>query len=425
MTSRRSTGVALAALAMVFTLAACGRGDEGGESAAAESLAPAVSEGPAAGELTVWAMGAEGENFDVLADAFTEANPDVTIDVQAIPWDAAHEQIVNAIAGSQTPDVSMIGTTWQGEFASTGALDPTPSNIDPSAFFEGAWNTTVVDGVSYGVPFYVETRMIYYRTDLAEEAGITEAPATWDDLKALAQAYKDNGAEWGISLPPGGGGSWQTWMPFVWQAGGTIVDDANAIAFAGEPATEALAFYDSFFEEGLSPDSVLEPGALETGFVDGSIPMFISGPWHIGILEEQGAEEGTWGLAHMPTQEAGTSFVGGANLSVFADSDNRDAAWKFVEFISEPATQVMWFETINDLPSVQSAWEDPAIADDEHLAQFGDQLNDAKAPPAIPNWEQIAAAWDSQVEKMTVGDQAPDATVEAMQEEAESIGTGL
>ena len=425
MNRRRSSWAAIVALAMTFTLAACGREDDAGGSAPAASLAPEVSEGAATGELTVWGMGTEGDNLQVLADAFTEENPDVTVDIQAIPWAAAHEQIVNAIAGDQTPDVSMIGTTWQGEFASTGALDPTPANIDPAAFFEGAWNTTIVDGVSYGVPWYVETRMIYYRTDLAEAAGITDPPASWEDLKALAQAYKDNGAAWGISLPPGGGGSWQTWMPFVWQAGGTIVDDEGNIAFAGDPAMEALTFYDSFFEEGLSPDSVLEPGALETGFVDGSIPMFISGPWHIGILEEQGAEEGTWGLAHMPTDVSGTSFVGGSNLSVFSASDNRDAAWKFVEFLSRPETQVTWFETISDLPSVQSAWEDPAISDDEHLTQFGEQLDDAQAPPAIPNWEQIAAKWDAQVEQMTVGDQSPDATVEAMQQEAEAIGTGF
>ncbi len=426
MTGRRSMAAVIAAIAMIFALTACGRGDdEPGQSGDVASLAPEVGEGPATGELTVWAMGTEGENLQVLADAFMDENPDLTIDITAIPWDAAHDRIVNSIAGGQTPDVSMIGTTWQGEFATTGALDATPANIDPSTFFEGAWNTTVVDGTSYGVPWYVETRMIYYRTDLAEEAGITEPPANWDDLKALAQAYKDNGAEWGTSLPAGGGGSWQTFMPFVWQAGGTILDDAGAIAFASDASNEAMSYYDSFFEEGLSPDSILEPGALETGFIDGSIPMFISGPWHIGILEEQGAEEGTWGIAHMPTAEAGTSFVGGSNLSVFKNTENRDAAWQFVAYLSQPEVQVTWFETVNDLPSVMSAWDDPAIAEDANLSLFGEQLDDAKAPPAIPNWEQIASAWDSQVERMTVGDQAPDATVEAMQQEAETIGTGL
>lgn len=426
MTHRRSVGAVIVALTMTIAVAACGRGeDTGGSSSQAASLAPATSEGPATGEIQVWAMGTEGDNLQVLADAFIEANPDATVDITPIPWEAAHDKIANGIAAGGTPDVSMIGTTWQGEFASTGALDPTPENIDPSAFFEGGWNTTIVDGVSYGVPWYVETRMIYYRTDIAEELGITEPPGTWDDLKALAQAYLDNGAQYGISLPAGGGGSWQTWMPFVWQAGGAIVDEENNIVFESEAATEALTYYDSYFEDGIAPTTVLEPGALETGFVNGDIPMFISGPWHIGILEEQGAEEGTWNVAHMPTQEAGTSFVGGSNLAVFTDSDNRDSAWKFVQFLSEPETQVLWFETVADLPAVQSAWDDPAIADNAFLSAFGDQLDDAQAPPAIPKWEEIATSWDGTVEQMTVGDLAPEEAVQTMQTDAETIGTGL
>ena len=97
----------------------------------------------------------------------------------------------------------MVGTTWMGEFAGLGGLDPTPSNIDGSQFFEGAWNTTVVDGTSYAVPWYVETRLVYYRTDLAEEGGVTEPPATWDELKALAEGIQGAGrAVW--DQPPAG-----------------------------------------------------------------------------------------------------------------------------------------------------------------------------------------------------------------------------
>ena len=154
------------------------------------------------GDISVWAMGTEGDNLGVLADAFMEEFPDVSVEVTAVPWDAAHDRLVTAIAGGDVPDVSMIGTTWMGEFATMGGLAPTPDSIDPAAFFEGAWDTTVVDGTSYGVPWYVETRLVYYRTDLAEEGGVTEAPATWEELTALAQATVDGGAEFGITCSP-------------------------------------------------------------------------------------------------------------------------------------------------------------------------------------------------------------------------------
>jgi multiple sugar transport system substrate-binding protein len=400
--------------------------------AAAFAAAAAVGTGAAAaqpnaaveGDISVWAMGTEGDNLDVIADDFMAEFPDVNVEVTAVPWDAAHDRIATAIAGGEVPDVSLIGTTWMGEFATLGGLDPTPESIDPEQFFEGAWNTTVVDGVSYGVPWYVETRLIYYRTDLAEEGGFNQAPANWDELTQLAEATAAGGAEWGISLQPGGVGSWQTFMPFFWQAGGEIVDENNNFTLDSEACVAALTYYDSFFENGLSQPSVSDV-PVEAQFADGTAGAFISGPWMIGLVTDAGADPEAWTVAHQPTEESGTSFVGGGNLAVFDQSGNKEAAWAFVEYASRPEVQVKWYETVSDLPAVQAAWDDPALADDELLAAFGEQLQDAKAPPAIPTWEQVAAAIDGQVEQVTQGDTAPEDGCAAMQEEADSIGTGL
>ena len=426
MTRRRSSLAAVAALAMTFTLAACGRDDDGSSGAStAASQAAEIDFSTATGEISVWAMGTEGDNLDVLAADFEAEYPDVTVEVTAVPWEAAHDRIATAIAAGEVPDVSLIGTTWMGEFASGGGLDPTPANIDPSIFFEGAWNTTIVDGVSYGIPWYVETRLLYYRTDLAEAGGATAPPANWDELKGLAEAYGAEGADPAIALQAGGTGSWQTFMPFFWQKGGEILDESGNFTLDSDACVEALTYYDSFFEEGLAPTAAMEPGALETGFASGEIGSFISGPWMIGIVTDAGADPATWTVAHQPTEDAGTSFVGGGNISVFSDSDNKTAGWAFVDYLSQPEVQVKWFQTINDLPSVQAAWDDPALADDPLLSAFGDQLADAKAPPAIATWEQVAAeAIDTQVEQVTVGDVTPEEGCAAMQTEAEAIGTG-
>jgi multiple sugar transport system substrate-binding protein len=424
-TGRRAGGVLLAGL-MIVALAACGRSDEGGSSdgaSAPASQAPSVDTGAASGDISVWAMGAEGENLGVLADAFHEEYPDITVEVTAVPWDAAHDRIVNAIAGGEGPDVTMIGTTWMGEFAELGGIDPTPTNIDPSQFFEGAWNTTVVNGTSYGVPWYVETRLVYYRTDLAEEGGVTAAPANWDELKAMAEAIQGAGAEYGINLQPGGTGSWQTFMPFFWQAGGEIMDADGNFTLDGEPCVAALTYYDSYFEDGLTAPAAGDV-PIEGQFANGDVGSFISGPWMIGIITDAGADPETWTVAHQPTEETGTSFVGGSNLGVLADSENKEAAWAFIEYLSEPETQISWYETVKDLPSVQSAWDDPALADDPLLSAFGDQLADAKAPPAIATWEQVAAEIDGIIEQVTVGDMTPEDGCPAMQEAADSIGTG-
>ena len=202
---RRTSAITLASLATVaLTLSACGR--EAADSGTAET-GKAVSTGAATGTITVWAMGAEGENLPKLTKEFEAANPGVKVQVTAIPWDAAHDKFTTAITANKTPDVAMVGTTWMGEFAGMDALDPTPEQIDKSVFFEGAQKTTEVDGTSYGIPWYVETRLVYYRTDLAEKAGITTPPTDWDGLKSMAKAMQDKaGAKWGIGLQAGGDG---------------------------------------------------------------------------------------------------------------------------------------------------------------------------------------------------------------------------
>src|SRR5215207_286440 len=283
--------------ALALGVSGCGR-DEGGGTGA-EPAGAGVAEGKAKGEITVWAMGSEGEKLGELAKDFEKENPEAKVNITAFPFDAAHDKIATAIAGRQTPDVSMMGTTWMGEFAKTGAFDPTPDGlIDKGAFFEGSWDTSVVGGTSYGVPWYVETRLIYYRTDLAEQAGV-KPPTNWQGLKDFAKAIKEKaGADWGISLQPGGTGAWQSFMPFAWQAGADIESDGKFTLDSPE-MQKALDYYSSFFREGLSPTELAQ-GAQESGFVNGDIGAFISGPWHIGILEEQGAAiQGKWGVATM------------------------------------------------------------------------------------------------------------------------------
>ena len=117
-------------------------------------------------------------------------NPGVTVNVTPVDWGQAVTKLNAAIAGHQTPDVSQMGTDMMGQFVATQALETVPANFQPASFFESAWNTNMVDGAVYGVPWYVETRLLYYRTDIAEKAGITAAPTTWEELKAMAAAMQ-------------------------------------------------------------------------------------------------------------------------------------------------------------------------------------------------------------------------------------------
>jgi multiple sugar transport system substrate-binding protein len=424
---RRTSAITLAGVtALALTVSACGREDAG---SAAPETGKAVSSGAAKGTITMWAMGAEGENLPKLTKDFEAANPGVKVQVTAIPWDAAHDKFTTAITANKTPDVAMVGTTWMGEFAGMGALDPTPAEVDKAAFFEGAQKTTEVDGTSYGVPWYVETRLVYYRTDLAKKAGITTPPTDWDGLKTMAKAMQDKaGAKYGIGLQAGGTGSWQSVMPFAWSAGADLTKDGGkAYNFDSPEVLKATEYYQSFFTDGISDKAAPATPTTEPDFASGKVPMFISGPWMMSAVEKAGGGEkfkDKYDVFQIPADKMSSSFVGGSNLAVFKNTKNRDSAWKLVQWLSDPKTQVEWYKSSTDLPSVKSAWQDPALTADEKLAVFGKQLETAQAPPSFPTWEQVVTSFDTEMEKVTKSGADPAAALKTVQKQAESIGTG-
>jgi multiple sugar transport system substrate-binding protein len=427
---RRASRTAVAGVAILtagaLALTGCGRSDETPDAAAGSPTAN-IADGPATGEITVWAMGTEGELLPGLVKQFEQQNPEAKVKVTAIPWNAAHNKFTTAITAQSLPDAAMIGTTWMGEFANLGALAPTPGGIDTAGFFPGAQETTQVDGVSYGVPWYVETRLVYYRKDLAEKAGVTTPPTDWDGLKSMAQAIKKQpGVKYAIGLQPGQQGAWQSVMPFAWSNGAELMAEGDKeFSFDTPQMTEALDYYQSFFTEKLAATD-LPPNQTEANFVNGTVPMFVSGPWMISSLVKLGGAsfKDKIGVLRIPKKVSSTSFVGGSNFVVFKQSKNADSAWKLTKFLTDPKVQADWYQQSSALPSVKSAWQDPRLASDPLLAEFGKQLEDAKAPPSIVNWEQVATAFDTEIERLAKSGQSGADTAKATQTKATSIGTG-
>ncbi|GAA1794717.1 extracellular solute-binding protein [Nocardioides hankookensis] len=425
----KRTTATIAGLAVAgLLLTSCGRSDDAG--AGGEAQSDAISDGKATGTIEVWAMGTEGEKLGDFVDAFEEANPDADVEVTAVPWESAHDKISTAIAAGKGPDVSLVGTTWTAEFAEAGGLMPTPEGlVDDADFFPGAKSSTEVGGTAYGVPWYVETRVLFYRKDLAQKAGWSEPPTSWDDLKQFARDLESKGgAKYGLNLQPGQTGSWQSYLPFAWTDGAALTNDEGTEYTIDSPQmAEALDYYTSYFDDGLSMTRTLDPGELESGFADGTFGAFISGPWHTGLVEDAGLDDSQYAVAPLPGKDdgIGTSFVGGGNLAVFKDTDNADGAWKLVQWLSEPDVQQDFYDEVGDLPSVQSAWDTGELSSDPQLKVFGEQLQEAQSPPAVPTWEQVAASIDGLVEQASRGDVSGEDAVKQMQSDAQSIGTGL
>ncbi len=411
---------------LLFILNSCGRNKS--TTTVSDKKLTAQDVESASGTVSLWAMGAEGELLGKFTKAFEKTHPNIKVEVTPIPWSSAHDKIQTAIAGGVTPDLAMMGTTWMSDFANGFAEVPDFLSMDD--FFNSSVSTAVVDGNQVGVPWYVDTRVLYYRKDIAEKAGWTKAPATWDDFKKMAKDMQTvDGVKYGVRLQTTDSDAFQNslWMP--WSVGADVLNaDKTAWTFNTNEMNEAFNYYTSFFKEKIANVNVdTSTGAEQTSFIAGDTPMLIEGPWFYGSLKDLAGDDfaSKIGVGLLPAKKTGTSFIGGCNLIVFKDSKNPAAAWSLLKWMTSTDTQVNFWKVSGDLPAAKSAWKDPVFADDAVMSVFGKQLNDTKAPPSLETWTQVADAGNVLLEKMAREVMTPKEALEELQKQAEIIGVKL
>ncbi|MFI2705851.1 extracellular solute-binding protein [Cellulosimicrobium composti] len=414
----------------LLALTACGRADDEstGEGTAAGSTTT-VDDAPAEGDITIWAMGEEGEKLPDFVQGFTDENPDANVEVTTIPWADVMTKFQTAVAAGTVPDAIMIGSSFMPTMVATGGLAPVPDGlVDSADFVEGAAASTVADGVEYGVPWYVETRVLYYRSDLAKAAGV-EAPTTWEELTSFAEAMQANGSTYGLQLPMGDAeDSTQVILPFYSQAGGSVLNEAgDAFDLDNQAMVDALDYYASFFTEGLSPLSGYGD-SQNSAFVDGSDPAFISGPWMVNVLADlQGEDWVEQNVATVPVPAGSAnndSYIGGGHLGVFAEAKNPDGAWKLVRWLAQPETQQAWFDATSDLPALTTAWDYEPLTSNPRTQVLQEQLENTIAPPTVPSWDELSATIETEAEKVANGQVTSEDAAKAIQAKADTLGLG-
>lgn len=386
-----------------------------------EGAGPSQGAGDAKVTINVWGMGEEAKSLPAFAEQFTKENPNITVNVQALPWNQGHEKLLTAIASKKGPDVIQMGTSWVPEFAEAKALtDLTPylehyPELNPDNFYAGAVESSQYKGTYVGSPWYVETRVLFYRTDLLQQVGYEAAPATWEELSDAAQKLAARGeGKYGMSIDPK---EQSLGFMFSRQNGAKWFTENNEPNFADPKFVEAVEYLNSFYQNGSAPkDLGLD---IIPAFKEGILPMFISGPWNIKMIREQAPEiEGKWAVAVLPKKENNISLLGGSNLSVFEYSQNKDAAVKFVAFMSRPETQLQWMEKTSSLPAATAAWENEALKNDPNYRVIGEQLEAAQPMPVIPQWVQISEAYLKRFERIYRSNADVQAEMEGLNQDA-------
>ncbi len=371
-------------------------------------------------KVSVWAMGDEGKRLPEMVEDFEKEPENIDIEVQSIPWDQAHDKLLTAVASGKGPDVVQMGTSWMPEFADAGILTDLSEyvekypNLDTKNFYEGALQSNEYEGKQVGVPWYIETRVLYYRKDLAKEVGYENAPKTWDEFLDLSTKLAARGDKfYGIDMNLKDQFFATT---YAWQNGWKF--DADNAKFNTPEFKETIEYLKQFYDNGLTPKQ--SDMDITQAFKEGILPMFISGPWMIKPLNEANIE-GEWGVATLPAKKTGTSFMGGSNLTLFENSKNKDAAVEFISYMMDEENQMKWLEIADCLPSTKVAWENEALAGDEILSVFGEQINDANSSPMLKPWESIAQELNATLEKIFVGGEDLDKALGELDTKVESL----
>jgi multiple sugar transport system substrate-binding protein len=346
-----------------------------------------------------------------------EKETGIDVQVQLVGWDVQFDRIRNAAVSGKGPDVTQAGTTQVPFFAALGGFDDLSDRVDDiggdAAYAPGVWQTTQVsgrDGV-YAVPWFTEARSIYYRKDLLEQAGVDPETAftDWDAFKATLRKLKDSGAVDNEETYAYGSPGKQAFdlvhhvMPFVWDAGGAeLSEDATTSTIDSPEAQEGVEFIADLLPEGLYDPTALEKDAqqVEDSFKAGRLAVWIGGPWVLAARERK--DDDTWaadvrsnvGVAPMPAGPSGEAytFVGGSNLMMFENAENKDAAWRLLQYLSEDETQTAYADLMGMFPARLDPQEQ-ASQKDANYAAFYEAIQDGRTYAPIPQWGQVETAY--------------------------------
>ncbi|MGI8664833.1 MAG: extracellular solute-binding protein [Jatrophihabitans sp.] len=396
----RIATIALTAL-LVVPLAACG-------SSKAKSGSSSGSD--AGTTLTYWASN-QGTSLDndkqILTPELAKftSQTGIKVNVEVVPWSDLLNRILAATTSGKGPDVLNIGNTWSSSLQATGALtqfdDATMSQIGgKDRFLAGSLSATGVPGKApTAVPLYSLAYGLYYNKKQFAAAGISAAPTRWDELVADGKKLT-SGDHWGLSLE-GGSISENIHNAFTLsqQQGGAFFDDSGKASFDTPQNVAAIKQHLDL----MQADKIVNPSDAEYSNGTEALKDFATGKtsmvlWQAaaGSLKQLGMAAADIGVAALPlpspTPDGGrgvTSMVAGINLAVFNNTKHKDAALKFVKFMTSTPEQQLLNKTYGSLPSVSDAYSDPAFQTTD-VQTFKSILSDSAAPlPAVAQESQF------------------------------------
>jgi len=358
--------------------------------------------------LTMQQAAMTNDEMNAVADEFMAANPNIKVEMEFVSYDALHDKFTTAMATNPPPyDVVMVDVIWYTEFVKAGYLADVTDKITSDmrdGVFDTAWNVVTRDDKAYGMPWLLDTKYLYYNTDMLKQADFDNPPKTWEELVQQAQAIKDKGL---VDYPIVWSWAQQEaaicdFTALVNGNGGHFLDDAGKPAFNDAQGVSTLDWMVKTIDDGLTnPASISDVEEdVRNVFSSGKAAFALNWLYMYDLANfqaDQSQVTGKVGITTIPVfdsvEQSGVksaSVDGSSGFSMVANSPNQDAAWQYIQYLTSQPTQMKY--SLHQLPIWKDSYDGDNLKQLESIAPsspvavpiFEDQFQFAHVRPTVP-----------------------------------------
>lgn len=393
----------------------------------------ASAESSLSGTVTMWSFPLSADDaalFDPIIKAFNEQHPNVTIDIQHLPWNGRYEKMLTAIAGGEAPNLVYLNDFQVPLFAATDNLVPisdiyTQEELD-AMYTQGSLNALSYNGTLYALPILQNSLGYLYNVDLFEEAGLDpdNPPQTWAEMKdAIAKLTKKDengeieqaGARYDLNRPS----PVTSIMNFVWQAGGNILDDDNNVIINSAETASALNYVKGLFDEGYMQISNITGGGFD--FASGKVGIELDVEPSKVTQVANANPELNFKAGPILTGEKKVGYVTVGSYAMFSKAENREATIAWLKFLTNKENT----QTILAASGFMSPRKDVNSADylvDDRLAFMATQAEWATGTgPMNSHYSEILEVLGSEFNSILLGIKSTEAGLADAQSQLETI----
>jgi multiple sugar transport system substrate-binding protein len=375
-----------------------------------------------------------------LVDKFNEQNKS-RIQVEFRPGNADTGQRFDQLrtqfqAGGEDLDVILGDVIWTAQLAAQGWISDLSDRFTEDMradYLPGSVEAVTYEGKIYGVPWFTDTGLLYYRKDLLEDNGFSGPPKTWDDLKQMTEEVRQgSGTRFGYAFQ---GANYEggvcNGLEFIWTHGGEALDpeDPTRVLIGGPEAVAGLAEYRSMISDGVAPEtmSVYKEDESAGAFLRGDAVFMRNWPYVYDLISDPAQSKvrpEQVGVAERPSSdgEPGNGTVGDQPYYISATSANADAAWEFIRFMTAPEQQVFRATEGSYLPTLKALYDDQDLRERVPLIALAKSaLRNTKPRPVSPYYSDMPLEMADQFNACLNGNQSPDETGRALQNSLEAF----